>query len=384
MKICIISDLHCKYQLNPNEACDTLLISNKPRKPINQHPVASILNLIEKESIKVDILLCPGDLGDKADEQGILMSWTFLEEIRAKLKANILIGIPGNHDINSRKNLDKEPFAFVKNFHENFPFQDDGNKAKFWDLGFCLYESDDILFLLINTVYDHSDRDKAQQSNIKKETLEKVAEHLIPYENRTFKHKICMLHHHPIKHSNINNWNDSDSIEHGDELVALLNKNIFSLVIHGHKHQPRITEYNSLPIFAAGSFSSFANLQGTGIQPMFHIVELDENKRRGILYSWEFDIVNGWSQKSNISFPPKIGFGSNKDIDAIAQEINEIFTKGDKKTILFENVSNSIEDLQYLIPERLEQLDNILKSRYKIKTTPGLPLEPIKLSEYLN
>ena len=69
MKICIISDLHCKYQLDVSEPSYTLLFSNMPRKPVTQHPVVAMLNRIENDkSIEAEVLLCLGDLGDKADE----------------------------------------------------------------------------------------------------------------------------------------------------------------------------------------------------------------------------------------------------------------------------------------------------------------------------
>lgn len=80
MRICIISDLHCKYKQLPNEPLDTFLISNDPRYPENKHPVAALLKLIDSNpEINADYLICPGDLGDRADEQGIISSWSFLQ-----------------------------------------------------------------------------------------------------------------------------------------------------------------------------------------------------------------------------------------------------------------------------------------------------------------
>ena len=376
--------MHCKHQLNVDETTDTLLISNKPRIPINQHPVSSLLSLIEKENLICDIVLCPGDLGDKSDEQGIYSSWSFLEEIKLKLNAKFLLGIPGNHDINSRKKLGKEPFAYIKNFHENFPFNEEATKSKFWDLGYCITRLEKTLFLLINTVHDHIDETKAGKSAILPETLEKIKAELSNLNCPEINHKICVLHHHPIKHSNIKNWKDSDSLEKGDDLIQILNQNGFHLVIHGHKHQPRIIEYTSLPIFAAGSFASFANLQNTGIETMFHMVELIDKSRLGTIISWQFDLINGWSHKNNVIFPPRVGFGGDGDVNAIAAKINELFQKNNKKPFFYEEVITSIPDVQFLVPDKLIQLNKVLKETYKIKPMPEYPLEPLKLSEILN
>ncbi len=376
--------MHCKHQLTTSTPSDTLLISNKPRIPINQHPVAALINLIEKSKLESDVLICPGDLGDRADEQGISTSWTFLEEIKLKINAKILIGIPGNHDVNSRNKTGTDPFAFIKNFHENFPFKDKTLKSKFWDLGYCIIKHQESLILLVNTVHDHTNETNAQQASLSAETLEHIEKELSELEIDNFKYKICVLHHHPIKHSNIQNWKDTDSVENGDKLISMLSQFGFNMVIHGHKHQPRIMEYSSLPIFATGSFASFANLQGTGIQTMFHIIELDESSRKGVINSWEYDIINGWSQKHNPNFPPRIGFGANPDLPNLANKINEMFILNGKRPLLYDDLIKSLGDLLFLIPDKLVHLDKILKNKYQIKAYPEYPLDPVKISELIN
>ena len=384
MKACIISDMHCKYLQNPNENLDTFLISNRPRTPISRHPVIALLHLIEKEHITADVLICPGDLGDKSDEQGIISAWGFLEEIKEKLGAKLLIGIPGNHDINSRKNDQKEPFQFIKVFHPGFPVEDEKLKALFWDNAYCFLKKDETLYLLFNSVHDHTDEKKANQSCILPETLEGIErafENDPDYDKCPY--KIAILHHHPIHHSNINNWKDTDLIDKGDELVKLLNRLKFQILIHGHKHQPRIVEYNSLPIFACGSFSSFANLRGTGINNMFHLINLQENSKKGFIHSWEYDILNGWEQKLNKNFPPIVGFGATQSPQDIAKKINEIFEQHNRKAILYDEITVEVEDVKYLIPEKLIILNDLLNDTYNIKVTPEFPLEPSKVSELL-
>jgi len=383
MKICVISDMHCKFLQNLEEGSDTLLTSNKPRRPVNQHPVAAFLNLIRKEKLKADILLCPGDLADKADEQGIISSWAFLEEIMRELNADSLFGVPGNHDINSRKNYGKEPFAFIKSFHENFPVSDENMKIKFWESKYCLMVFKSSLFLLLNTVHDHTDGEKAKGSSILPETLESIRAELQHLKMSDFKHKVCVMHHHPVKHSNIQNWKDTDSVDRGDELMSILSQYGFNIVIHGHKHQPRLIEHSSVPILAAGSFASYANLQGTGIQTMFHIIELQEGSRKGVINSWEYDIVNGWTQKDNKAFPPRIGFGALLNISGTAQKINEIYECQGKIPLFYDAIVKVIPDIQYLIPDKLIELGNILKEQYSLKPTPEYPLDPVKISEYI-
>lgn len=376
MKICIISDLHCKYQLNITTQSETLLFSNMPRKPYSQHPVVSMLKTIENdESIKSDVLLCAGDIGDKADEQGIASGWTFIEEIRQKLESQIKIGIPGNHDVNSRRINGKDAFTYIKNFHEEFPTNNDDLNMKFWGNGFCIQVFNESMFLLINTVYDHENEINANSSNLKAGLISEIEREIKAINNETIKYKICILHHHPIKHSNISNWKDSDSLEKGDDLLNMLNINNFSIVIHGHKHQPRLCEYNGLLIFATGSFSSFANLQGTNISPMFHIIEFENSNNKGSISSWEYNVRDGWTKNLNKYFPPKIGFGGNVDIYETAKSINFLLRK-DNQPKLYTDILYEIPELAYIIPEKLIKLGEILKSEFNLTVSPEYPLQP--------
>ena len=366
MKICIISDLHCKYQNDVNSPSNTLLFSNQRRIPANQHPIAALLETIQRENLNADVLICPGDLGDKADEQGIISSWNFLEEIRHALDANELIGIPGNHDVNSHGGVDS--FSFIKNFHHKFPTKDIIANNSFWSLGFCVFKFGNILILLINTVHDHIDIDSSSKSNLDAGMLERIEKELIQILGE-FDLKICIMHHHPIKHSNITNYRDSDSVDRGDDLVNLLSRFHFNILIHGHKHQPRMTIYNGLAIFACGSFASSANLQGTGIQQMFHIVELFENSKNGKIESWEYSIIDGWTQ--------------NLNIEEVARLINELYVEGDRKPFFFEKILKKISGIEYLDAEKLTILGRILRETYNLEGRPSFPLQPNSIGELI-
>ena len=377
MRICILSDLHCRYQSSSGTPSDSCLISNKARQPVLQHPVAAFLQAAEKDAnIKFEILICPGDLGDKADDQGIMSGWAFLEEIKTKLGAEILIGIPGNHDIKSREE-DGKAFDFIKTFHEFFPTADSDLNNQFWEEGYCIVQHRRSLILLVNTVHDHVNNSISQKSNLSLKAIQNIPLQLDKMSESDFDYKICVMHHHPVKHSNISNWTDSDSVEKGDNLVAELQRRNFNIVIHGHKHQPRILEYNALPILAAGSFASVANLQNTGINLMFHIVELEEKSKMGKVLSWEYDVVSGWTQKLNKLFPPVIGFGASETAEQIAQRISEYFEANEStKHHLYDDVLKAVPQLQYAIPDKLIQVDGTLLKQFKIQTVPAFPLKP--------
>jgi predicted phosphodiesterase len=381
MKLCVISDLHCKYALDPEKApTETILISTKPRKPANHHPVAAMLNAIDSDtSIKSDYLLCLGDLGDKADEQGIMSAWGYAEEIKNKLGAKRLIGLPGNHDINSRKINEKEPFSYIKNFHETFPTDDSVCNSNFWSNGYCILVDDDMLFLLINTVHDHTDENKALVAGITPNALGEIRKNLSSLDMSKIKHKVCVMHHHPTKHSNIENWRDGDSLDKGDQLIKLLGEHFFDIVIHGHKHQPRIKEEN-VCVFAAGSFSCHANLQNTGYQQMFHVIDLENEpvNKKGRIHSWEFTFSSGWTKNLNEKFPSDTGYGSKLDLNKVAERIKEKVQANGKK-ILFDVIIEEFPDIVFLCPDNMIKLSQILDS-HGIRTNPVLPIIPETVS----
>ena len=369
MKLCIISDLHCTEKKGSN----SFFYSDMPDRPVNQNPVTSILKKIkEEDSIRSEVILCLGDLGDKAYRQGIKSAWDAVSRIKNEMDCNILIGIPGNHDIDSRKKYSDEPFDYIENFSTNFPTSDEQLNINFWKEGYCIYEEEDFEILMINTVLKHKDEESANLSEISNVTLESINKTLIKDSTKT---KVCILHHHPIKHSNIENWKDTDSIERGDNLLQLLNRYDYDIIIHGHKHQPRIVDREGLTIFAAGSFSSFENLQGTGYNMMFHVVNI-ESKGKGKVFSWEFNIREGWEKELNRNFPPEIGFGERGDIESLAYRVNEIFNTENEKVLLYDTLKSLLPEIEYLVPENLIKLGEILKNRYNLYTLPDLPLKP--------
>ena len=369
MKICIISDIHCSKE----KGGTNLFYSNIPDRPISQNPLSSFLKIMESDpEIKSDIVICLGDLGHQAYDKGIKIAWDSIERIKNEMNCKIKIGIPGNHDIDSRKIYNKNPNEYIQNFSLNFPTPVKNLNSKFWADGFCLYENENCEILMINTVHDHKDAESAKISIINEVTLENIEDEL---KMDIDKVKLCILHHHPIKHTDISNWNDTDSLEKGDKLLALLNRFNYDIVIHGHKHQPRVCELNGLTILAAGSFSCFENLQATGTSTMFHIVDI-EGQGKGKILSWEFNYQKGWAKNQNHNFPPEIGFGETKDINLIANEINQLFAKNLNKPLLYEKIINEIPELSYIIPEKLIRLRNILNTRYNLFMEPNFPLKP--------
>lgn len=349
LKVAVVSDLHCKHSKSDTND-DTWLLSDKMRKPVNQHPIQSLIDTIRKEKIESDLLLCPGDISNKTDPQGLITGWSFLEELKTELGAKYLIASLGNHDVDSRGIYNKYDYLNLpRKLKENYPFDfRDAKKAYIADR-FCFIEIDDILIFNFNSSHSHSNAESALESLITDDILEEIGNELNGLKKH-YKFKIALTHHHPIMHSNVGfTYRDQDHIEKGERLVDILNSFNFQIFIHGHKHEPKITNYNGIPVFASGSISSITNLKETGSYNCFHIITLNENDKKGTIENWEYTFGVGWSLAS-IKLRPSFGFGFQGNVEDFCSDIKLFFDKENKSRITIDEFKNIFPDFNYLTP----------------------------------
>ncbi len=381
LKIGIISDLHCHNKAKNNGLQESYLLTDVNLE-ISQDPFKSFEKLItEEKTLTVDILLMPGDFANKSDKDGLIFGWEITKKIAILLKSKFLIPNVGNHDVDSRKILSNDPFELIKNFDKDFPFADEKANSSFWSKGYLLIEKKDYRILVVNTVHSHTSKEMADKGLISQESINELERELSL--SKSNKVSIALCHHNPIEHSHYDTGS-TDFMHNGDEMITLLDKFGFDLIIHGHKHDPRIRYSqggaNSPTIFSSGSFSAFKNLQLQGANNTFHIITLECNNDqigRGIIDTWFFVPTKGWTkQVKNNFFEPRIGFGAKIDIKKIAIEILDWF-KGLKTMYLeWEKLIEQFPDLQYLIPSDLEKLKNDLKNK-NILISPYVYGEPI-------
>lgn len=263
MKLAIVSDLHCMY----DPEClskETFLFSNGLRDVENRHPVAALLSLIEREQLTSDCMICPGDISNKVDIQGLISGFGFLQEIKGALHASDLFCTPGNHDVDykhAKATVIPSADHVIKNLHQEYPVTDSSLKQQFWAQNFCIFSNDKIVLLIYNSVFNYTDESTAKKTQITPACIEQIKTKIQGID-ATGKVKVAVMHHHPTKYSNTHycKYPDCDTITNGDTFLDALQNLGFNLVIHGHKHIPRLETKNKMPIFCAGSFSSLENL----------------------------------------------------------------------------------------------------------------------------
>ena len=249
IKIGVISDLHCTYS-KEYESQDTILFSNTLKFGNRKNQVLVLLRLIKEYNLTCDYLLCPGDITNKMDVQGLISGYGYLREVQSALHARQLICTPGNHDVDfCRENIPLFPNACDSLKHldiDNYPLSDKKLSDLLLNKGACVYMDDEIAILCVNSVTNFTDRESSKIISLPETMLQHIEEILkeIPDNIRV---RVALTHHHPIQYTDLNfrKYDDKDVIQNGDQLIELINKYHFGLLVHGHKHKAKLKHLES-------------------------------------------------------------------------------------------------------------------------------------------
>jgi 3',5'-cyclic AMP phosphodiesterase CpdA len=391
----VMSDLHCHHSKSfPKDATgksfeiDTYLLSDRLRTPAKEHPIESLCELIKAEPLlKADFLLCPGDITNKVDTQGFITGWEFIQQVASALsiKNENVLATLGNHDVDSRYTISNDVFDQARGIKRNFPLENPQLRSNFWDHGFAFYEQTDLRIFVFNSCFFHKKKDHAVYGMIDSSQIEEIDKYLSSHTDD--KVKVALFHHHPIPHSRFNLGNE-DLIRNGSDLIDLLNKYSFDLVIHGHKHDPwlRYASGNNLsvPIFSAGSFSATTNILITGKKNNFHLIKIIKSKKNttGIIDTWEFLPAGGWVPASGEhNFPVKTGFGYRGSIEDLIKKTVATVAKAPNKQISWNVFIKQIPEVEFLTPDDCIKFKTALENEHKLMTHPSLPKLPIYIGE---
>lgn len=372
--IALVSDLHCTSKSGKDSvAINTHLTSDLLPNPIERNPVEAL----KKLGISADYLLCPGDITDKAEQQGLVSGWRFLEDIHRILKTKLLIATSGNHDVDSRNLFNSDAIDTLKRISD-YPTSISTENNNYWGKHFCILSEPDCDFLIFNSSYIQKHKESANVSKITDTTIKQINDELNTIKDND-KVKICLLHHHPVKHSNMD-YIDGDSVEKGDDFLKMLSTNNFNLVIHGHKHDPRLNYYFEIPVLAAGSFSSTINITTLGNENTFHLIEVDKTSKKGIIKTWVYGPRNGWAIKHDTYFPCYTGFGAKINLNTLAGQCIKWIESNPTEFIKYEDLLLQFPDLEFLIPDEQIKFNELLENS-SIKFIPVLPNRPTLVSK---
>lgn len=375
--IAIVSDLHCC--VSDEHARHSFLIAGSKRTPIGQHLVQSLLELIHTNRLNADALICPGDLAHQVCQAGMLQAWDHLGEIQRKLNSPLLLPTVGNHDVDSRQKRGLDPFDIPKSIHPEFPRPHAQENDMFWQRGFYhVVIPRKAAVIVLNTVLEHQDAASAERGTFGINLIAALKEFLAPIYCRGKNNpllRVAVMHHHPIVHSTAH-YGSRDALEFGDQILNTLGDFGFRFIIHGHRHEPRITRYRGTSteqlVFAAGAFSAHLHELATRTKNLFHLVELsaksDKSRIQGRLRSWEFTFGSGWKKASlqSAAIPHEFALESpepNLSLD----ELISCCDNAPGNVLRATDVRNKAPKLLSLLPSELaNQMKQLRERGYKI------------------
>jgi hypothetical protein len=165
-------------------------------------------------------------------------------------------------------------------------------------------------------------------------------------------------------------------LEFGDQLIAVLSKHGFRFIVHGHRHEPRITRLAGARkeqfVLAAGSFSAILTELSTSTRNLFHIVHLRidtaDDRLLGEILTWEYNKGVGWRKSTSVSaaLPHIARFCSPRPNISIA-EIREACLRVSGSILRSTELSATFPALGLLLPDELAALgEDLLRNGMKL------------------
>jgi hypothetical protein len=359
-RVAVLSDIHPADDSDDSDS--SILKLGADRNP-DFHPFEALHRLIKENDLSVDLLLCAGDLGTKSNPKTIEFTWGELQVLAGKLKADKLIATPGNHDHDSRSTHNKyDPKGYLQSLNPKFPYEFNDDNSHFWAWNFDIVEDDFCRIIILNSSAYHGINDEFLHGRVTEVTINKLKEKLLPLEERPI--NIILCHHHFHKNEDIK-ISDYDAMHGSDKLLTMLSNDVDGdwMIVHGHKHYPKIyygnTSSGDAPvIFSAGSFSG--DITGTGcvVQNQFYILEFeaDDVENFGLVgqfNAWDWASGRGWVPASERSgLPQKGGFGNQTKTKILLKSLLQL----PNDTYTGKEVYDEIPHLKYLTPVSLTKL----------------------------
>jgi predicted phosphodiesterase len=392
VKILIVSDLHAYTPSDAIKRPPSFLVNSGAPKAKSVNPLEEIPAILERDGLGVDWIFCPGDIADQADPDAQSFAWKALFDLKAAVKAKLLMCTAGNHDLDSRlKFSDFDPKGHLQSLSPPFPGITSAVADRYWSRNFCVYEEDQIRVVNLNSAAFHGfhsgDTGKAPEylhGRVSNRTIDAIVSEV---SKKKSSHNILLTHHHPFKNDEIYEG-DYSEMELGGKLVNKLSAatNSSWLIIHGHQHYP-LLKYGAATvfppvIFSAGSVSATLSspLSSEAANQFYHItLETDPGQTSGwwpcgTVRAWHWTFRRSWipsSMEHNI--PDGAGFGCRDNVQTIVTQIVTFMTKDRTKVFEMGDIFNALPHLRFIIGPTFSAVAKELDSA-GIKCTTASPI----------
>jgi len=396
LTVAVMSDLHAYDNDEPDNAPSHYCIRDPFDDP-GKSPIAGLTRLIESEHLSAEVLLCPGDIADKANPLAIQHAWKAIHQIGQSLRTGQIVATSGNHDVDSRfKHNDFDARGVLQALEPPYPFPDENLNDRYWSRHFVLTSGHCYRVPTVNSSAFHGE---GQYSETKLYEFERgrVSQRTLAAIRRELERSapalvnILLCHHHPHPHSELR-LAESDLMAGGRELLELLGSGRYGdwIVVHGHKHHPKLENAAggaSAPVvFAAGSLCAtlYRELQ-TRARNQFYMLAFPYSEYRlhgfvGRFRAWDWAVGNGWLPATEGSgLPAHGGFGWRGKPSVLARQIAS--AAADSPTP-WSVIRAMVPSVDFLLPQDLDDVRIVLGRDHRLKVIPevGTPIEIARLA----
>ena len=233
-------------------------------------------------------------------------------------------------------------------------------------------EKERFVVFVLNTGLFCSNEQKVSHGKLGERQLNWLKDSLERFKDDT-RDKIVLMHHHPVNYPYpILVW-DPSLIEEDSDFTKIIGENDVTIVIHGHRHHPRVktaleTNWKHAVVFlCAGSFSVNADHRlGGEIPNTLHILELTNSREKYILYNYQYASGIGWKpaqfNDSTMPLDYKMQVGkvvSDETACSLIKNYEHL-----KRPLNWEDLD---DDLKYLPVEKINKLfRSVLKPNYSV------------------
>jgi len=391
IRLAIISDPHAFHGKSGDESPSWIAMEDDQSNP-SANPFAGVQKLIRDHQLSADLLICGGDLGDKAVPQAQQYAWGQINQISDLLGAKEVLAAAGNHDVDSRFSYnDHDAKGQLLSLDPRFPTKHEPKWLEYWARNYTILSVHGIRFTLINSSAFHGYQKPSDGNNcgeyppeyLNGRVTDRMLESLKLDLGKLGEHPINILlcHHHPAK-NDVVGLNDYSHMKNGDRLLNLLDEVDVGpwLVLHGHKHIPRIFNApgsSSSPIiFSAGSFAAKLYPQIQDIARCeFYIMDLivpdvmTSGSVKGKISVWQWSFGNGWKRgKKGNGLGFSAAFGSRLDVDDLASETaKKLKLANSGKRISWQDVVSIEPKIEYLSPDDAKRFYERLSKRHGVE-----------------
>jgi len=319
-RIVVVSDIHATFDGDPF----TNVAQSKAMDAKN-NALSGAREYLANEIRTADVVICPGDLVHEGVVKPMSWVWAELHGIADDLDS-VLIASAGNHDMLLKPTGSKKPHSALRDLDPRFPHDDTGCVATYWAHAFAIVESEQWRVVTVNSssylgFFNESEADRGRMDP---KCLPELATQL-GKADKAPPINICLCHHHPQE------WtDDSDEVTNhmleGDRLIDFLEDRMERwMIIHGHKHRPRLDYLggsSSGPIrLASGSVGAdLLGESGTDVRNQMHVIDfIPPDPMRGLLLAGRIRTVEwepgvGWVDPGGTApLPAATGFGYRRD-----------------------------------------------------------------------